>query len=97
MCHTGQVDCTNVPGTFNEYSGKTVPDGQVFARTGNNETVLGDEAGTALGPRVFCEWRYYNRTAFERMTAIGNNAASEFVSDALSGNTGDSARMLQWT
>lgn len=131
MCHTGQVDRTNVPGTFNEYSGKLYLMARSSPRTGNNETVLGDEAGTALGliwvaeeeelydharnsPSCyylhvgtqsgnmfrcngFCEWRYYNRTAFERMTAIGNKAASEFVSDALSGNTGDSARMLQWT
>lgn len=127
--HTGEVENTTVPGEDAMHAGKLYLIAKSVPSTGNNVTVLGDEAGATLGLvwvpnedalqdhlrnsqncyyvhignrtgntfrcKGFCEWRYYNYTVFNRMTTIGQETVSKFESTTLSGNTGDSARVLK--
>ena len=55
---------------------------------------IGTEAGNTFRCNGFCEWRYYNRGVFNRMTTIGQETVSKFKSTRLAGDTGDSARLI---
>ena len=128
VCHTDEVQNVTVPGGTAMQAVKLYLIAKSVPATGNNVTVLGDEAGATLGliwvavedelhdhlrnsQRCYyvhlgtqtgntfrcngsCDWRYYNHSAFDRMTRVGHEAVLTIGSSALAGNTGDSARLL---
>ena len=55
---------------------------------------IGTESGNTFRCAGFCEWRYYNHTAFKRMVRIGHETVSKYASSGLAGDTGDSARLV---
>lgn len=56
---------------------------------------VGTEYGNTFSCNGFSEWRYWNRTVFNRMIDVGLDITSKNAADSmLSGNTGDSASSL---
>lgn len=55
---------------------------------------IGTEAGNTFRCHGFCDWQYYDRSVFQRMTGVGRAIASSFGSTNLTGNTRDSARVV---